>query len=908
VRLAAVAAVGLSVLAGCREQAPEQDQTTVAVVAKPRIEVGVSGCAGLVEDPERGLVCLTRKPKPLHLWLDGASDPKAELRFDDMAVVGEVTVDPDGVLIKVDLPDRRGQLEVETQTGSWAVTLVTVSDEFEVLRKEVQTSWAAADAAAAFDRLQRAQSELAEPEAALLACSVAQVMLAAGDHDRVLAIAEQASDSTNVTCAAKTALLATYVQVYLRPDFNAAERSLRAAERARDIDLDVRITAAYYRGALQHWLGHIDESLLDFARAARLARHIGDEEHHASAVTMQAVSLARLGRFSEAEALAREAEQLAAELGDRTLALDIRSDVGWIAVLRREDEPTLADPSPAIRDLITAYAGDDRRKLTSRRLELVLTLLQNRDLDAAARELSALDPEALDPELLVWFEMAAVRLELLHGRTGAVAERHLDRAQVLADLNQDRELEWRVAILRGELERTRGRNEAAIEWFQVASRLADELALSVAGHAGRSRFVTTHSRADVALVELHLARGDATAAICTAMAVRARHLRGLWARLRPPLSDSSERSYRDLLSRHRERKQEIAARLERSWTLSTVELEALREQLGAEGERADQLLAEATALLEDGAPTWSCDRTLPRDPGEAVLTMSPGTESRQWTAMLARRTQAGQVVVEAMTVELASPEHAEAAANLVLDEFAPVLEQTRSLRVIPIGAFVTVDFHRLWLARGQFEPIITYSLGLGEEPGAEHSLPPSAVVLAGSTDLAAVAREVATVESHLHDRGWNIASSWTPTSDAQPSLLHYAGHGFDGEALGWQSAIEVPDHGRVSAAQIVASQRSPELVVLGACSAGRVTADSIDGGMNLAAAFLLAGARLVIAPIREVDDAAALELGTSIYREFDVNDPPTLARSLATLQREQIARDPVLARDQSFSSWRAWTP
>lgn len=904
--LAAVAAMGLWLAAGCRERAPAEEEQAVAEEVKPQLEVGVSGCSGLVQDPERGLLCLTRHtntPKPLHLWLHGARDPNVELRFSGAAIEPKRTVDVDGVMLSIELPAQQGELELSTDNGVWLIELFPVSGRFETLRKEVQESWNGGDAAAALQRLEHGMAELRNHEATLLACSVGKVVLAAGDHDRVLALAEQVMQSPVVSCVGKLSLLAAYVHIYLRPNFNAAERSLRIAESVKNVDLDTRIGAAYLRGVLEHRLGHIDDSLMTFEGAARFARLVGDNDQYASALVMQAVSLARLGRFAEAEALAQRVEQQAGLLKP-SVALDIRASVGWIAVLRREDDPTLPDPSTLLREMIEIYDGrNDRRNAANRRLDLALTLVQNEDLDAAALELTVLEPSDLDPDLLVWYELTVARLALLRGHLSE-AQPHLERARVLAELNQDSELEWRVTVSRAELERGRGRATSAIELFREASRLADKLALSVAGTAGRSRFVTTHSRADIALVELLLEQGDAKEAMCTAMAARARHLRGLWTRLRPPLSAETEQQYRNLLSRHQERKQAISVQLEHSWELSTEQLEALRKRLDADGDRADRLLAEATALLEEGAPAWSCEAALSGRAEDAVLTMFPRSERSRWTAMLGRKGANGDWIINIADVNVTD---FESAADLLLARLEDSLSSARSLRVIPAGGFVDVDFHERWLAREKPELTVTYSLGLGgddwQEPLRHH-----AAVVAGSTNLASVEQETKEVSDQLRDLGWKVDVGWSPNATSQPSLLHYAGHGLQSEGLGWQSAIEVPGVGRVSAAQIVASQRSPEVVVLGACSAGQVTSESIDGGMNLAAAFLLAGARLVIAPSRDVDDTAAFELAVGLYRDFDASDPDALVRALASLQREQLRRHPKTVAAASFNSWRAWTP
>lgn len=899
-----MAAIGLCLLGGCRERAPAEqiaDQAPAEAVAKPRIEVGVSGCAGLVQDAERGLVCLTRKLKPLHLWLDGASDPEVELQFDGVAIEATRTIDPDGVLVSVELPKREGRLELETPDGVWAAELVAVSDRFEVLRTEVQASWRSGDAVAARERFERALTELEQHEAELLRCAAAQVILVSGDHDRALTLANEVTASPVVSCVGKAALLTAYVQIYLRPDFNAAERSLHISDSVHSIDFDTRIGSTYLQGVLEHQMGQLDESLLAFERSARWARLVGDDGQHASAMVMQAVALARLGRFAEAEALANEVEKQAAELEQVKLALDVRSSIGWISVLRREEDPSLADPSAGLRELVAAYeTSNDRRNLSNRRLDLALALVQNADLEGAEAELEALDPGDLDPDLLVWFELTNARIQQMHGSFDRAAA-HIERARVLAELNQDRELDWWVEIGWGELEQARGNHESAIASFRAAIQIADALALSITGNAGRSRFVTTHSRADIALIELLLERGDNEAAMCTAMAARARHLRGLWARLRPPLSEEAGRHYRDLLSRHQERKQAIAARLERSWELSTDELESLRKQVEAEGARADHLLAEATSMLEEGAPTWSCERALPQRPGDAVLTMAPRTNRNQWTAMLARREAGGALDIETMTLGSVVD------ADMILEHFTPTLEGIQNLRVIPVGAFVAVNFHRLWLARGKLEPTISYSLGLGSVAD-RGTVEPRASVVAGASDLAAASKEAAAVAERLGTLGWLVERRWAPSAESQPSLLHYAGHGVGQDELGWQSALELPELGRISAAQIVARQRSPEMVVLGACSAGRVASDSIDGGMNLAAAFLLAGARVVIAPTHDVEDAAALALGVGLYQQLDEADPEGLARALARIQLEQLASEPMKMDAASYASWRAWTP
>jgi CHAT domain-containing protein len=205
---------------------------------------------------------------------------------------------------------------------------------------------------------------------------------------------------------------------------------------------------------------------------------------------------------------------------------------------------------------------------------------------------------------------------------------------------------------------------------------------------------------------------------------------------------------------------------------------------------------------------------------------------------------------------------------------------------------------------------VVYALGLGHHhPKASASEPARADVVAGSSDLPAVLAEASDVTARLRALGWRVDASWDPASDDQPQLLHYAGHGHHAGEAGWDSYIEIPGFGRLSATQIVAGQRAPSVVVLGACSTGAVRDEIIDGGMNLSAAFLLAGAELVIAPTGPVDDQTALLLSQSIYAGLTSGgaSAPECIAALALAQRDQAgAREP--GDPTSYARWRAWRP
>jgi tetratricopeptide (TPR) repeat protein len=110
------------------------------------------------------------------------------------------------------------------------------------------------------------------------------------------------------------------------------------------------------------------------------------------------------------------------------------------------------------------------------------------------------------------------------------------------------------------------------------------------------------------------------------------------------------------------------------------------------------------------------------------------------------------------------------------------------------------------------------------------------------------------------------------TSDA---VLHVAAHaaiGLDGSAL-------MLGDGDLSALEISARRVAPALVVLSACDAA--TSDGPELAGSLAAAFLGAGSRHVVATLRPISDHGAPSIAARFYRAGGVADP---ARALAAVQ------------------------
>jgi hypothetical protein len=873
----------------------------VDAVETPEIAVAVHGCEMIVEPGVRR--CLLKKPSTVSLWVPGTD--AYELRRDGVAIAARALQDPEGTLLRVEITELRGTLELVREGRTrWSLELAQTSAEYYALiqRALVRANEGELEDAALL--LDAGVAVLDAHEAALTRCLATKL---AYGSERMPAILEELQTSPAIGCRGRAHLLAVHGQLYESPDLNAAQANLALARTVAPVDFLIHVNLLFHQGDLDLMVGRIDEALTNFDRAIRLAALVDEHDLLRSAQVMKTIALARLGRFAEAEQLVALLETALAQ-GDEhdEVVLGIRYNLAWTALLRREtDLGAAADPTPTLERLATIYSEQDDATHGARtQLHLALAAIQNGDVARAQASLARVDRSQLASFELVWLELVASRTALRAGDRTRAGDQ-LARAQAFAQLTEDRELDWLVWTAKASLARLDGHDELALAAHEQAARLADQLALAVPGSAGRSMLVTSHGRADAEHVELLLALERPEAALCVAAGSRARHLRTLWARLRPPLSAAEQHEYQDLLSRHEARRKSIDAQLEQAWTLSTTELERLHSRLRSEGEQVDELLDRATALLEREAPRWSCTRILPSTPERALLTMIADADRRRWWFMLARGGREPQIV------ELDVDGSTESLVRRALLALEPTLAGVERLDVIPVGEVVGVDLQRLLFERPSLRTLtLRHSLGLGAvgSQGVRRTPERRAAVVAGATDLDAVSREAERVTEVLREQGWQVESSWSPTATEQPTLLHYSGHGHHAGLAGWRSFIEVPGFGPLTAAGLVAMARAPELVVLGACSAGSSDTEIIDGGMNLAAAFLLAGAELVVAPSGPVDDETALALASELYRQFDAPDRDALVRALIEQQRAHVDEVKVEAGPRSMLRWRAWVP
>jgi len=119
-------------------------------------------------------------------------------------------------------------------------------------------------------------------------------------------------------------------------------------------------------------------------------------------------------------------------------------------------------------------------------------------------------------------------------------------------------------------------------------------------------------------------------------------------------------------------------------------------------------------------------------------------------------------------------------------------------------------------------------------------------------------------------------------------VIHLAAHGFGDEAAPDRAAIVLSpgsssQDGLWQAREIRKTRLNAEIVVLSACETGTGRLQGQEGIMNLARAFLAAGARSVVASLWDVDDRSTATVMESFYQHLAAGASVKEALRLAQL-------------------------
>jgi hypothetical protein len=217
--------------------------------------------------------------------------------------------------------------------------------------------------------------------------------------------------------------------------------------------------------------------------------------------------------------------------------------------------------------------------------------------------------------------------------------------------------------------------------------------------------------------------------------------------------------------------------------------------------------------------------------------------------------------------------------------FAATLRGARRVRLSAWGAMAGKAPEAL---RGR---VLSYGLDV---PGApETSAPPERrsawVVLDPERDAQATRESGPAIAKGLAEAGFRVstlraegatlAAIKEALSSPETTLFHYGGHGVQVGADGLEAHLRLAGGEKLTAKDILALPRVPPWVVLLGCETGRPSSE--DAGLGLAQAFLLRGARVVVASDRPVRDATAAAVAGLLYTEEGATAATTSAGATA---------------------------
>lgn len=892
-------------LAGCGAGSAPAD------LDAPRLRVEYAGCETVLEGP----VCVLPGDRRLRLWVQSDTDAIVELA--GVANGGESPVEvQQGLRYEVEIPPQTAELRVHSErrgaSASWLLALREPAPP-EWLQRFLEI----------YRRGERRQAErlLHERLAGLPAEErgkalglLARVELGKGASDQASSYFEEAllwhREAGRTYDLVDDATALAYLLIYDAQDFPRARSVLDALPEDWGGPAEASYYLSYYRGLLAKENGDLRSALRHLETAGLQAERLGLTRLWRTAEHPLAVMLQRVGRYAEAEAVARRLwREAPAELVDCDRA-QLLNNLAWTQLLAREAGEPADDPTPLLEQTLEIFRRHGCPEFADEQVNVLLNLAlahlhENRTAVARERldEAAALG-ELAEPRLELWRLDLEGRLALRRGSPQESLEHYLElaeRAAAAAVL----EAEWRAMVGRAQALHALGEPDGSLMALARADALLSEMSFAVALREGRETFVARYRGATELYLDLLLDAGRPAEALAVARRSRSRVLQGLRRQDRlAKLSPAEQQTWSRAVVAYRARRDALERDAAEDWRLPADERRRARSERQEQRRQMLRALEEAQAVVGE---SYRPAQLPPPQAGEIMLVFHPLPEG--WVGFAADRR--GVIAERLFCVE----ERLSAGdlGRCLLQPFARRIEQAETVRILPYGPLREVDFHALRFAGDVLlasKPVV-YPLDLaaaGSGGGDGLREPPRALLVADpGGDLPAARGEALMAAAALKtfDGGWEVVSLSGEQAGGdtvrrrliQADLFHYAGHAvFEGSG-GWDSGLPLADGTRLTVGDILALPRVPRWVVLSGCETGRSGQDAPQEGIGLANAFAAAGSSRVVAAVRPVADADARALVREFYREWS----GSAAESVA-LQRAVLA----LRRDRPRADWSSF--
>lgn len=694
-------------------------------------------------------------------------------------------------------------------------------------------------------------------------------------------------------------------------------------------DVSAPLAVAYVRGILARRVGDLRTALAELGAAARLAEGLDTLGTWSGPIRQeQALVLQNLGRWPEAIAIfQRLAGGPRAPTGCEPKGL-LLSNYGWSLLMQREAVGAAAPGAEALalrllRQAQAVFDGEGCRDETRLdvRISLALAELQAGDaagareslaaadrLAAATARRAALPADAMTPLQQLWRCEIAARLERAAGRPGAALALYNGLPERAAGAFSPNG-RWLAAYGRARAYRELGDFESSLAAHRRAQALIDEQSLDIPISEGREMFVALREGETRSFLELLVERGRVDEAFAVARRARTRVLRQLEHSVRlAGLTALERRRWDEGLGDYRRQRAALDRQAAMDWQLAADQLARARAARAAAARGMQATLDATFAILGQGTAELA-----PPLPGELVLAYYDLGGGR-WVGFGAGETVRMTSILLPPGGPLPPPREL---SRRLLAPFAEDVRRARRVRVLPFGALEDVDFHALPFGDDILvaaRPVV-YGLDLRKPADAPRQAGAfRALVLADPRGDLPGARGEARAVAAAVGAGGARSGAWSAEilpgdTDAGAlyrrlagcDLFHYAGHAQSTGAGGWESMLLLAHATSLTLPDLLALPRSPAWVVLSGCDTGRQAGGGAGAAAevpSLAHAFLLAGARGVVAAVRPVDDGAARAFVAQLYRQWA--GEPDLAERLRQAQLALRAADPASGAWQSF--------
>lgn len=497
---------------------------------------------------------------------------------------------------------------------------------------------------------------------------------------------------------------------------------------------------------------------------------------------------------------------------------DLQNQLGWALLLAREADLTADDPTALLAATLEHFtdARPDRDKADNARINLGLAALQRGALVEARAWVGEVEEPALGDEGRMWLRIIQIRTALAAGDPRPV-EGWLADLDALATRGTVAMADWFAAWMRGLHAEVAQQPEDAIAAYESAEAIleafahAQDGALGVLADRRYFSFMTPTRR----LVRLLLEAGAVDRAAWVVRHVRSRALR-IAAR-----ESCSEAQF-------------VGDRPRDGLRLSYFRLSPARA-----GTAAERWVGFAATSQE----TRAAFIELERSPGAAL-----GEATLPWLS------------------------------ERLLEPFRTDIEAASALEILATGELHAVPFHALPWDGGLLVDHATVRYGLdlgtcGDEPDTAAG---RALVIGGeepwfAPEMDAVVRALRTsgfpADVLRPGAGFDVA----PLLSGRYARIHIAAHGArtnDRVLFSADDRVQFAADSLLSRRSVLAVVDPPAFVFLAACQSSFADAETLGGGLSLAHAFLLRGARFVVGSVGDIDGEVARRFAERFYTEL----------------------------------------